>query len=246
VRHFFSRLIYRGLTAFTRGAGRLLARMEIVGLERIPSEGPLILICNHAHLVDPPLVGSFSPRPVHTMAKRELFETPLIGWIFWAVGAFPVRRFSGDLGALRVARNYLRDGGVVLMYPEGTRNHGRGLKPALPGAAMVALLTHSPVVPVAIEGSHRIRWRTIPFLWLVGRKPTIRIEYGEPFVLDSADASAQGAMEATDRVMRAVASMLPEEHRGAYGEQTAGTIVVARATPDQRDRFEEERRGSRE
>jgi len=226
----------------TRTVGRLLARLEIVGLDRVPAEGPVILICNHAHLVDPPLVASFSPRTAHTMAKRELFETPLIGWLFWAVGAFPVRRFSGDLGALRVARNYLRDGGVVLMYPEGTRNHGRGLKPALPGAAMVALLTDSPVVPVGISGSEKIRWRTVPFLWLIGRKPRIRIEYGEPFKLESGDASAQGAMAATDSIMRKVAALLPVEARGAYGEQTAGTIVVARATPDQRDRFEADRR----
>jgi 1-acyl-sn-glycerol-3-phosphate acyltransferase len=246
VRAFLSRQIYRTLTAFVRLAGRVLAKIELVGLDRIPAEGPLILICNHAHLVDPPLVGSYSPRPVHTMAKRELFEVPLIGWLFWAVGAFPVRRYSGDLGALRVARNYLRDGGVVLMYPEGTRNHGRGLKPALPGAAMVALLTDSPVVPVAIEGSYRIRWRSIWFLWLLGRKPHLRIEYGEPFKFEAGDASANGAMAATDQVMRRVAAMLPEGQRGAYGEQTAGTIVVARATPDQRDRFEEERRESRE
>jgi 1-acyl-sn-glycerol-3-phosphate acyltransferase len=242
MRRKLTRISYAVLTAMTRGVGRWLGRLEIVGLERVPADGPVILICNHAHLVDPPLVASFAPRTAHTMAKRELFETPLIGWLFWAVGAFPVRRFSGDLGALRVARNYLRDGGVVLMYPEGTRNHGRGLKPALPGAAMVALLTDSPVVPVAISGSEKIRWRTVPFLWLIGRKPRIRIEYGEPFKLESSDKGAQGAMAATDKIMRKVAALLPVEGRGAYGEQTAGTIVVARATPDQRDHFEAERR----
>lgn len=241
MRRRLTRFSYTVLTAMTRGVGRWLARIEIVGADRVPAEGAVILICNHAHLVDPPLVASFSPRTAHTMAKRELFETPLIGWLFWAVEAFPVRRFSGDLGALRVARNYLRDGSVVLMYPEGTRNHGRGLKPALPGAAMVALLTDTPVVPVAIDGSAKIRWRTVPFLWLIGRRPRIRIEYGEPFKLEAGSASAKGAMEATDRIMRKVAALLPAEERGAYGEQTAGTIVVARATPDQRDRFEEER-----
>jgi len=222
MRQFFSRLIYRGLTLFTRTAGRSLAQLEVVGLDRIPADGPLILICNHAHIVDPPLVGSFSPRPVHTMAKRELFEVPL-------------------------------------MYPEGTRNHGLGLKPALPGAAMVALFTNATVIPVAIDGSHTIRWKTVPFLWMLGRRPHIRIEYGEPMILGRADkddgattgsskgdASAQGAMAATDRVMREVAALLPEDQRGAYGADSAGTIVVARGTPDQHDRFEEERRGSRE
>ena len=108
---------------------------------------------------------------------------------------------------------------------------------------MVALLTNAQIVPVAIDGSHAIRWRSIPFLWLVGRRLPIRIEYGEPFTLGADSASAQGAMAATDRIMREVAALLPAEYRGAYGEQTAGTIVVARAAPDQRDQFEEERRG---
>jgi 1-acyl-sn-glycerol-3-phosphate acyltransferase len=243
---FLGRATFSVLRIITRALIRLLIRLELVGRERIPSEGPVILICNHAHIADPPLVGAFCPRVVRTMAKSELFEIPLIGWIFWVIRAFPVRRFYGDLRALRTARNILRDGGVVLMYPEGTRNHGRGLIPALPGAAMVALLANSPVVPVAITGSHKIRWRSVPFLWLIGRRPHIRIEYGEPFVLDAGRASAQGAMAATDRVMREVAALLPPEFRGAYGEETAGTIVVARAAPDEREQFEEERRGSRE
>jgi 1-acyl-sn-glycerol-3-phosphate acyltransferase len=246
MRAFLAARTYDTITVLVRWAGRLFARLEVVGTENVPAEGPVVLICNHSHLVDPPLVGSLSPRDVHTMAKRELFETPLIGWIFWAVGAFPVRRFSGDLGALRVARNYLRDGRVVLMYPEGTRNHGRGLKPALPGAAMVALLANAPVVPVAIEGSHAIRWRSIFFRWLIGRRPPIRIVFGEPFALDRADVSAQSALEATDMIMRRVAALLSPRYRGAYGDESKGTVVVARATPDQRARFEAERRGSRE
>ena len=246
MRRFLSNIVYVTLTTMARVLGRLFARIELVGLDNVPAEGPVVLICNHAHLVDPPLLGSFSPRQAHIMAKRELFEVPLIGWVFWAIGCFPVRRFSGDLGALRVARNYLRDGSVVLMYPEGTRNHGRGLKPALPGAAMVALLTDSPVVPVAISGSHTIRWKTLPFLWLVRRKPKIRIEYGKPFSLESGRANAKGAMAATDRIMREVAALLEPEFRGAYSDETAGTIVVARAAPNERNKFEDERQGSRE
>ena len=246
MRQFLADRVYYSLTAAIRVVARLLVRLEVVGADQVPAKGPLVLVCNHSHIVDPPLVGSFSPRYVHTMAKRELFETPLIGWLFWACGAFPVRRFSGDLGALRVARNYLRDGNVVLMYPEGTRNHGNGLIPALPGAAMVAILADAPIVPVAIEGSHVIRWKSIAFLWLLRRRPSIRIEFGEQFRLERSDASAQSAMEATDTMMRKIAALLPQEHRGAYGEQSEGTAVVARATPDQRERFEEERRGSRE
>lgn len=233
MRGFFKKIVYPTLTLCVRILSRTLTSLEVVGLERVPRAGPVILVCNHAHLVDPPLIGSFAPRRVHAMAKRELFETPLIGWIFWAVGAFPVRRYSGDLGALRTARNYLRNNSVLLMYPEGTRNHGRGLKPALPGAAMVAQFTNTQIVPVAIEGSHSIRWRSLPFLWLIGRAPSIRIEFGQPFTLEDKRATTQNTLADTDRMMREIAALLPADQRGCYGDQTAGTIVTARATSDE-------------
>ena len=100
--------------------------VEVVGLERVPAGGPLILAANHVHLLDPPLVAAVVSRRVHPMAKRELFEIPLIGWFCHAYGAFPVRRFSADMGALRVARNFLRNDEVVLMFPEGTRGRRAG------------------------------------------------------------------------------------------------------------------------
>ena len=234
MRQFLADRLYYSLTTTIRALARLLLRLEVVGADRVPREGPVVLVCNHSHLLDPPVIGSLAPRYVHTMAKRELFETPLIGWVFWTIGAFPVRRFSGDLGALRVARNYLRGGRVVLMYPEGTRNHGKGLIPALPGAAMVAMLTDTQIVPVAIEGSHAVRWKSLLFLWVVGRRPPVRVEFGEPFRLERTEANAQSAMEATDFLMRKIAALLSPAHRGAYGEHSEGTIVVARATPSQR------------
>lgn len=224
-----SAVAYTTTNFFARAVFRLLSRREIVGIERVPSEGPVIFVANHIHLIDPPFVMSFAPRRVHPMAKRELFETPLIGWWFWVYGAFPVRRFSGDLGALRVARNYLRNDQVVLMFPEGTRSRdGAGMKPALPGAAMVALLARVPVVPVAVSGTDTVRMPRVFFSWLWGSRPSLRLEFGEPLELPQEGPDGTSAEEATDLMMRRIASLLPDRYQGVYGAETEGTIVVRR------------------
>jgi 1-acyl-sn-glycerol-3-phosphate acyltransferase len=220
-------LAYWASTGMMRLMLRAFARWEVVGADRVPRDGPLILVSNHVHIIDPPLVAASSRRRVHPMAKRELFEVPLIGWWFWLWGAFPVRRFSGDMGALRVARNYLRNNEVVLMFPEGTRSRGAGMRPALPGAAMVAVLAKSAVVPVAITGS-QISIPSIFWQWALRRRPRIRVEFGEPFVMEGHAADSKGAEAATDAIMRRISSMLPEEYRGAYGAGSEGRVIVAR------------------
>jgi 1-acyl-sn-glycerol-3-phosphate acyltransferase len=224
-----SAFAYRVLTAFTRMVMFTFSRWEVVHAERVPAEGGVVLAGNHLHLLDPPLVAASCRRRVHPMAKRELFETPLIGWIFWAYGAFPVRRFSADIGALRTARNHLRGGEAVLMFPEGTRSkEGAGMKPALPGTAMVALLAGVPVVPVAITGTEKIRLPGALFLWMRRKRLHIRVEFGEPFDLPSVAAEARHAEETTDLIMRKVAEVLPESFRGAYGAGSEGEVVFAR------------------
>ena len=223
-----SRTTYTVCARLTQAIVVCFARLEVRGVERVPAAGPAILVANHNHLFDPPLVTAVTRRRLHPMAKREIFEVPLIGWFFWIYGAFPVRRFSGDMGALRVARNYLRSGEIVLMFPEGTRGHGRGMRPGLPGAAMVALLSKAPIVPVAITGTDEIHIPRVFFQWLMRRRPALTIEFGEPFSFEATPADARSAEQATDTMMRHVAELLPERYRGAYGAGSEGTIVVAR------------------
>lgn len=222
-----SAIWYALLTGLSGIVARILTRVEVVGADRVPAEGGIILAANHLHLFDPPLVASACPRRVHPMAKRELFETPLVGWALRPYGAFPVRRFSADMGALRAARNLLREGRAVLMFPEGTRSKDARLHPALPGAAMVALLAGAPVVPVAVTGTEAIQMPGIFFGWLLGRRPRLRVEFGEPFTFGPG-TDARRAEQCTDEMMRRIASMLPEPYRGAYGAGSEGTVVVSR------------------
>ena len=134
---------------------RTFARLEVVDASNVPAEGRVLIVANHLSNFDPVLVAACAPRRVRTMAKREMFETPLVGWTVWAYGAFPVRRHSADMGALRVGRNHLVAGRAVLVFPEGTRAPERSLIPALPGSAMLALLGDAPVVPVAVTGTEQ-------------------------------------------------------------------------------------------
>ena len=210
---------------------RLLGRLEIEHAERVPREGPALIAANHLSLVDPVLVCAAAPRRVRPIAKRELFETPLIGWVVWLYGAFPVRRYSADMGALRAGRNHLRAGRAVLVCPEGTRSPDAAMRPALPGAAMMALLAPgTPIVPCAITGTEDVKGPRSILRALSGRRRTsIRVVFGEPFALGEGSPDTARAEAAADAIMRRIAALLPPSYRGVYAlAAEGGPPVVAR------------------
>ena len=207
---------------------RTAARLEVVHAEHMPMEGRVVVVANHLSNFDPVLVCGCSPRGMRVMAKREMFETPLVGWTVWAFGAFPVRRHSADFGALRVGRNHLLAGRAVLVFPEGTRAPEQALIPALPGSAMLALLGDAPVVPVAVTGTEALRGPRAILGGLLRGRPTVRVEFGEPFTLGEGAPTGRRAEQATDLLMRRIAALLPERYRGAYGPGSEGEIIVAR------------------
>ena len=115
-----SRPLYAFARLLTLGSLRMWFRVRVSGVEHIPSEGPAILAPNHKNFLDPFFIGIATRRHVHYMAKVELFKGPL-AWLFSRLGAFPVRRGEADAEALESARRILDVGGVLVIFPEGTR-----------------------------------------------------------------------------------------------------------------------------
>jgi len=189
-----------------------------VGQEGVPRKGPLLVCGNHISTLDPPLVPAFLPRnDSWSMAKAEYFErSRLQTWIFTAFQAFPVVRHSADRAAIRKATAILRDGHVLVLYPEGTRITSGGLHRPEPGAGFIAMLTGAPVLPVAITGSREVFGKGFK----LPRRAPLRVEWGEPFKIASRlpDGRRVEYQDASDAIMLAIAEMLPEELRGEYAD----------------------------
>jgi 1-acyl-sn-glycerol-3-phosphate acyltransferase len=133
---------------------RVVWRARVRGTENVPSSGPLIVACNHLSYLDPPAMGSLCPRRISYMAKRELFEIPVLGAMIRALGAYAVDRRGSATAAIKRSLEVLKAGGAVGIFPEGTRNRSGGVEPQT-GVALLAALAGAPVVPASIRGTDR-------------------------------------------------------------------------------------------
>lgn len=153
-------------------------RTRFAGVENVPPGGA-ILAGNHVSYLDPVLLWCGAPRPVHFMAKVELWDSRFIGFALKRLLAFPVRRGTPDRVALSTAASLLDSGELVGIFPEGTRHraHGAdGLGEANEGVAFMALRSGVPVVPVGIHGTAE----ALPPGAHVPRFPRVTIRYGAP------------------------------------------------------------------
>ncbi len=130
--------------------------MKVRGEENVPKTGGFIFASNHISWNDPPVVGVSIKRPMHIMAKEELFDMPIVGPFIKAVNAFPVRRGQFDRRALEFARMILEKGEGLFMFPEGTRSKDGNFGKARPGVGMLSCLTQVPVVPVRVRNTDKM------------------------------------------------------------------------------------------
>jgi 1-acyl-sn-glycerol-3-phosphate acyltransferase len=186
----------RGAAAGRR-FGRVLAptlySVRRDGIALVPTEGPLVVVSNHSGFLDGPLIFCTFPRPVHFLVKRAYFESPF-GPMLRRVGQIPIEQQTGDREALTAARQVLRRGGVVGVFPEGTRGAG-AVEQAQQGAAYLALQNHAAVLPVACLGTRASGAGRDAWPRLCNR---LEVVLGAPFQLED----AQGG-PGRDRLRRA-------------------------------------------
>ena len=177
-----------------------LYRLEARGVERLPREGGFVLAANHNSNFDPWALGLpiWPRRQLHFMGKVELFN-PVFGPLLRAAGAFPVRRGEADVEAIETAVRICKEGGIVAMFPEGTRQW-KGLRKKFEhkprtGSARIALAARVPLVPTAVKGTDRL-----------ARFAGLKVAYGDPIPLDDLEhlPPREAQQVATDRLMEQI------------------------------------------
>jgi 1-acyl-sn-glycerol-3-phosphate acyltransferase len=207
-------MLYATLKWLAVAIMRLLFRVEGRGMEHVPATGPLLIVANHSSFLDPPLVGGMAPRQLTFLAKAELFRVPLLGGLIRRLGAYPVKRDGPDMAALRTSQRALAEGRAVLVFLEGTRGDEGQLRPAKPGAALLAVQSGVLVVPAYVSGSGRAwpRGRRLP------RPAKVVVTFGPPLRFQRAVGPQRKAQyETASREMMAAIGELKDRASGGEG-----------------------------
>jgi 1-acyl-sn-glycerol-3-phosphate acyltransferase len=189
---------------------------KVEGRENVPLTGPLILVANHVHVLDPILLVFTLPRWITFVAKEELFRSFFLGpWLRWA-GSLPLQRGGKVREKQRIlegARKALEEGMILGMFPEGARSHDGKLRKGKPGSAVIACRTDAPLLPAGVIGTDKIHG--ISWLW---KRPGIVVRIGKPFKLPATNnkISKSQMQLLTTQLMGEIAALLPPEYRGAY------------------------------
>ncbi len=168
-------------------------RMKVLGVANEPHSGPVLVCSNHRSLLDPPLVGCFLQRKVHFMAKTELFRIPIFSTMIRNYGAIPVARGGFNMETLKLAIQMLKQGNMLAIFPEGTRQRGTLVGEGKKGAASIALRSGAKVLPVAIIGNYR---------WF----QPMTVIYGEAF--NAAEFESLPPAEQNDALTRKIMSSI--------------------------------------
>lgn len=197
---------------------RLIARIEVVGLENIPASGGIVAVTNHLGRLDPGLAYCLLDRDDIIMLVAEKYrEVAITRWLAQAVDGIWVDRFNADMSAVRICLRRLKQGGVMVIAPEGTRSPTGALIQARSGAGYLAAKSGAPIVPTAIMGTEdAIVKARLAHL----RRVDIRVHFGLPFRLPPlpADGREQALQGYDDEIMCRIAALLPPERRGVYAE----------------------------
>jgi 1-acyl-sn-glycerol-3-phosphate acyltransferase len=177
-----SRWLLHGARPFCAWLLRRRNQVVLHGAENVPATGAVIFAANHVGIIDGPLLATYAPRPVHALTKREMFSG-FLGRFLTAAGQIPLDRFHADPAAVKLAVRVLRDGGVVGVFPEGTRGDGE-MERFHRGAAYLAHVTGAVIVPVILFGTREPGGASSS---LPRRRGTMDLVFGTPFTVEQAE-----------------------------------------------------------
>lgn len=216
---------------------RLVYRVRVDGRDNIPRSGPVILASNHQSFIDSIFLPLCIGRRVTFVAKAEYFESWKTAWFFRAVGMIPLKRDGGSASqrALAAAREVLATGGVLGIYPEGTRSPDGRLYRGHTGVARLACQCEATVVPVAQFGTAEVQPIGAMFPKLFKR---VQLKMGAPLHFDALATTDKETADAadlrltTDRIMRAIASLSGQEYVGEYAKRDRGLLSAPGSDAD--------------
>lgn len=200
---------------------KLYFRWRVYNADRVPREGAVILACNHASFLDPPLVGSGVRRGINYLARENLFRFPVMGWVLRQWQVVPVDRDGGGAAGLRAILDRLLAGGAIILFPEGTRTGDGKLQPARSGIGLTVIKSTAPVVPVRVFGTFAAYGRHLR----LPRPRRVAVKYGQPMGFEQLRAEARVCSKArlkeiyqqvADEIMAAIARLEPHEDKAQF------------------------------
>ncbi len=209
------------VTAAVHGWTNLVCRVDDSEMERIPAEGPLIVVSNHINFLEAPVLYTrLRPRPTTGFAKIESWDKPLLAWLFNTWDIIPIQRGEADMKALRRGVSALKDDYFLAVAPEGTRSYDGRLGKARAGVVTLAQLSGAPLLPIAHYGGESFGDNISRM-----RRTDFHIRVGRPFRLDtrSTRANREIRQQMTDEVMYQLAALLPPKYRGEYADLSKAT-----------------------
>jgi 1-acyl-sn-glycerol-3-phosphate acyltransferase len=212
-----TRLFFAVGRALLVGFCRVWLRLDVVGREKLPASGPFIMAPVHRSNLDTPIVAALTRRPLRYLGKDSLWKAnKLFAWVLSALGGVPVARGSADREALRRCMVILRAGQPLVLFPEGTRQHGPQVEPLFDGPAYLAVKEGVPIVPVGIGGSEGAQQKGRKFI----RPVKVCVIAGDPIVppvVGEGRAAARPAVKALTEQLHTEIQKLFDDARARVG-----------------------------
>lgn len=207
------RIVRRLISWMARLVVRMCTRIEVTGLERLRICDSALIVANHLGDADVVVGVAYTPMNVEIIAKSELYDFPILGWLMDAYGVIWVNRGRPDKKAVRAALQAFDQKRKVAIAPEARESLTGGLEKGTGGAAYLALKADVPIIPVTFTGTEN---RRIFGNLIRLRRSHITLTVGSPFQLKKSTSLKESIQAGTETIMKTLAQQLPPEYRGVY------------------------------